>query len=203
MTKPKGKTRSRQKILAAAAEAFAALGYDQTGMEEIARRAGLTRMTVYNLFPSKEQIALALAAARDAQLASQRQALINSGRSATQLLDENLSEAARWCLANPSLARVVLTSKIGLGAYEPPEGPSFHRFICDIVALGQRQGEMRGDYPPFFFAGVLLGAFTLTMLTALAGAPFEEVWIGELVRCLLDGFGPRQPRIFPETESDT
>ena len=50
---------------------------------------------------------------------------------------------------------------------------------------------MRPDLPANVFAGVLLGSFTLTMLTALAGAPFEEVWIGQLVRVMLEGFGPQ------------
>ena len=60
MTILKRTERSRNLILDAAGEAFRELGFANTSMEEIATRAGLTRKTVYNLFSSKEEIALRL-----------------------------------------------------------------------------------------------------------------------------------------------
>jgi AcrR family transcriptional regulator len=47
---------TREAILTAAREAFAATGYDGTGVREIAAKAGVTAMMVNHYFGSKEQL---------------------------------------------------------------------------------------------------------------------------------------------------
>jgi len=47
---------SREKILTAALELFAAQGYHNTSIEKIAQRAGVAKGLVYNYFPSKENL---------------------------------------------------------------------------------------------------------------------------------------------------
>jgi AcrR family transcriptional regulator len=49
-------SRTRPRILAAAADRFAAFGYRRTGMAEIARQAGVAAGTLYRYFESKEEI---------------------------------------------------------------------------------------------------------------------------------------------------
>jgi AcrR family transcriptional regulator len=49
-------SRTRSRILAAAADRFAAFGYRRTGMAEIARQAGVAAGTLYRYFDSKEEI---------------------------------------------------------------------------------------------------------------------------------------------------
>lgn len=49
-------TDTTQTILAAAATMFARYGYTKTTMADIATEAGVARQTVYNAFPSKEEI---------------------------------------------------------------------------------------------------------------------------------------------------
>jgi TetR/AcrR family transcriptional regulator of autoinduction and epiphytic fitness len=46
--------RKRQAIIAAAIDEFRASGYEATSMDRIAARAGTSKRTVYNHFPSKE-----------------------------------------------------------------------------------------------------------------------------------------------------
>lgn len=58
MTSMKRTERSRALILDAAEIAFRELGFEGATVHVIAERAGLTRKTVYNLFGSKEDIAL-------------------------------------------------------------------------------------------------------------------------------------------------
>lgn len=50
----------REVIVAAAMEVFAERGYDGTSMDEIARRAGISRPVVYDHFPSKRELHLTL-----------------------------------------------------------------------------------------------------------------------------------------------
>jgi AcrR family transcriptional regulator len=52
------KIRTRQQIADAAAALFAAKGYDAATVAEIARMADVSEQTVYNFFPSKEQLVL-------------------------------------------------------------------------------------------------------------------------------------------------
>jgi TetR/AcrR family transcriptional regulator of autoinduction and epiphytic fitness len=48
--------RKRQAILKAAAEQFRACGFDATSVDRIAAAAGVSKRTVYNHFPSKEEL---------------------------------------------------------------------------------------------------------------------------------------------------
>jgi AcrR family transcriptional regulator len=48
----------RQRILAAVAEATAARGYARMSVEDVVRRAGVSRRTFYELFPNKDQVFL-------------------------------------------------------------------------------------------------------------------------------------------------
>lgn len=48
--------RKRKAILAAAAEQFRAHGYEATSVDRIAALAGVSKRTVYNHFPSKEEL---------------------------------------------------------------------------------------------------------------------------------------------------
>ncbi len=54
------KEQTRQRLLEAAAELLATKGYAETGLDEIAERAGLTKGAVYSNFGSKADLALAV-----------------------------------------------------------------------------------------------------------------------------------------------
>ncbi|MGF6770264.1 TetR/AcrR family transcriptional regulator of autoinduction and epiphytic fitness [Paraburkholderia sp. GAS199] len=52
--------RKRAAVIAAAIEEFLAAGFDATSMDRIAARAGVSKRTVYNHFPSKEVLFAAI-----------------------------------------------------------------------------------------------------------------------------------------------
>jgi TetR/AcrR family transcriptional regulator of autoinduction and epiphytic fitness len=52
--------RKRAAVIAAAIEEFLAAGFDATSMDRIAARAGVSKRTVYNHFPSKEALFAAI-----------------------------------------------------------------------------------------------------------------------------------------------
>lgn len=189
MERPSRTQRSRQRILDAADEAFRRAGVDGTSMEDIACGAGLTRKTLYNLFTSKEEIALRLIERAEAQEAGYR-ARMAAGEDAVGLLELVLTDSARWCRANPSLARLAL-SPATRPSREPPGGrPSFQGIVRDIVVLGQRQGVLRADEEAGFMALVLLGIYGQAMLSALADGSFAEDEIVRIVRIVVEGIGP-------------
>lgn len=165
-------------------------------MEEIARRAGLTRKTAYNLFNSKEEIALRLIARVEAEDAGYRM-LMAANADVLSLLDTVLLDSARWCLANPALARLAL-NPARRPSLEPPAGrPSFQGIVRDILVLGQQQGGIRKDQDANLMALVLLAIHGQAMLSALAAGSFSEGQIRHIVRLVIEGIGapsPPQPR---------
>jgi AcrR family transcriptional regulator len=56
------RTRTRRKLIDAAAEVIGEKGFDRASLEEIAARAGMTRGAVYGNFKNKEELFLALVA---------------------------------------------------------------------------------------------------------------------------------------------
>ncbi|MBU1304530.1 MAG: TetR/AcrR family transcriptional regulator [Alphaproteobacteria bacterium] len=190
MAIPKRTDRSRLLILNAADAAFRELGLDATSVEEIATRAGLTRKTVYNLFASKEDIALQLIARVEAQDGSYRSRL-QAGDDSVALLETVFLDSAQWCLANPTLARLALAPADRPELAPPADRPSFQRLVRDIVALGQSQGVIRRDEDANLLALILLGIYGQAMLSVLAGRPFATADIRRIIRIVVEGIGAR------------
>lgn len=182
--------RSRALILQAAHAAFLRSGVEGTSMEEIATLAGLTRKTLYNHFGSKEEIALALIAAVEADDLGFR-ARISAGENAVALIEHVLLQSARWCMANPSLARLALSPANRPTLTPPPGRPSFQRLVSDIIRLGQEQSLIRADRDADFMALVLLAVYGQAMLNVLAGEPFHKTRIRDLVHILIEGLAPQ------------
>jgi TetR/AcrR family transcriptional regulator, regulator of autoinduction and epiphytic fitness len=192
MAMPKRTERSRNLILDAAQAAFAAKGFAETSVEEIATRAGLTRKTVYNLFASKDEIALQLIARVEADDARYRER-IEAGESFLSLLEGVLCDSARWCLANPSLARLALAPAERPTIEPPADRPTFQRLVRDILILGQDQGVVRKDEDPGFMALVLLGIYGQAMISALPQGRFGQDEIRHIIRILVEGIAQRPP----------
>lgn len=177
-------------ILDAADAAFREKGFAATSVEEIAMRAGLTRKTVYNLFASKDEIALQLIARVEANDTLYRER-IEAGEDVLPLLEGVFLDSARWCLANPWLAKLVLVPAERPSLEPPPNRPSFQRLIRDILLLGQRQGVIRKDDDPNFMALLLLGIYGQSMLSALTRGQFTEDEIRHIIRIVVEGIGER------------
>lgn len=193
MAIPKRTERSRILILDAADAAFREKGFAATSVEEIATRAGLTRKTVYNLFVSKDEIALQLIARVEAADAPYRDR-IEADEDVFPLLEGVFLGSARWCLANPSLAKLALAPAERPSLEPPTDRPSFQRLVRDILLLGQRQGAVRSDEDPNFMALVLLGVYGQAMLSALTRGQFTEDEIRHIIRIVVEGIGERSSR---------
>lgn len=59
-TKGNKRQRTRSRLIEAATEVIREKGYDRTTLEEVARRAGMTRGAIYNNFKDKEDLFLAV-----------------------------------------------------------------------------------------------------------------------------------------------
>jgi len=76
---PEYKEEARSRILTAAQAAFSEKGYDQTTMEDIAQRLGVSKGALYLYFPSKEALFGNIAEARQRSLRHLLQASLKDG----------------------------------------------------------------------------------------------------------------------------
>jgi AcrR family transcriptional regulator len=95
-----------EEILDAALAEFTARGFDAARMEDIARRAGLSKAAIYLYFPSKMAVLEALIEAKVAPLAQGVQMLATMGADTPLFALRMLATAAAHRLADPSLIAV-------------------------------------------------------------------------------------------------
>jgi AcrR family transcriptional regulator len=144
---------TRARILQAAQEAFAEHGYDATGMDEICRRAGVSKGAVYHHFAGKQAVLLALLnqwlAGLDAQMAAARSA---AGQAPSQLLAMAAAAGPAMALAGEQVglflefwAKAVRDPTVRAAVVEP-----YHRYqqlFADLVAAGVRDGSLAPTDP--------------------------------------------------------
>ena len=138
-------------LLDAALRVFAARGYRNTSLEEVAADAGVTKGAVYHYFSDKQELLLrALAQHQERALGRLNDAVRGHRGTASERLRLVLRRA--FAGDDPARARV-LTLLQGL-AYEAPDayrkwladGPvKGWRLVANLIGEGMRAGEFRDD----------------------------------------------------------
>jgi AcrR family transcriptional regulator len=187
---------SRARVLVAAAELIAGHGLAALSMDELATLAGVSRATVYRLFPGKAALVEALMNAYtpfDPIIARLREI---GDRPPGEVLPEILGSAASIAAANVGILRAIFF-EVTSGSPEAIEGAG--RPVAGMIqALGgylERQmvaGRLRTMHP-WLAVQSLLGPLLFYVLTRpyaarLAGldAPFEEA-VGQLISAAVNG----------------
>jgi AcrR family transcriptional regulator len=173
--------RNYQKLLTAAAEAFAEYGADDVSLEEIARRAGVGIGTLYRHFPTRQALleavyrdqVEALRARADDLIATKPPAkalanwlrdLIDFGRTKRMLTSALLTTVSRDSEVMTSNSRIVR------GA------------ATDILTGAQQAGVVRADADP---ADLMRLVHAISMTTEWAGDDNEQA--DRLLALVLDG----------------
>lgn len=177
--------RNREKVVAAAAAAFAESGLEAQ-VEDIARRAGVGVGTVYRHFPTKEALVEALAEQHFARLAGIAEAALGEQGDAWEIFTATIWRAATaaardvaWCEiigGHPSAVR-----KAALGQ-ERLAGA-----MAQLIARAQRAGAMRDDATVDDIRTIMCG-FGHVAAAQRAGAPMD--W-ERYLRIALDGLRSR------------
>ncbi len=96
-----------RRLLLAAVDSFAAVGYHASTTRDIAQRAGLSPAAVYAFYASKVELLETISTVgHEAALATFRQALLTSG-SSSERVAEAVRTLATWHAENHKLARIV------------------------------------------------------------------------------------------------
>jgi AcrR family transcriptional regulator len=184
-------SQTRQLLLDAATAEFARKGYHGANINRISRAAGFAKGTVYNYFPSKRALMLALI---DVIAASHHQFVAEQVQQEENPVDrlQSFYEAgAEWIIHNLPQGRVMLTMLNGpdeefkLRMWQGYQ-PMHQLIIDDILVPGVEQGVFRAE-DPAPIAGLLM-----TLYLGIGSTVDEEgrslltpEWIAEFILAAL------------------
>lgn len=166
---------NRHNILVAAREAVLAVGVRRTTLVEVARRAGVSRMTVYRAFPD---VASLVAALMTEEFATFIDDVTNATAAADTGRDRLVAacvHAAREIPNNPVFRRVAEVDPELLLPYVVERLGTTQRAAAGLlrkwIVEGQRDGSIRRGDPKVLAHSVLLTAQSFIFAARVAGAP--------------------------------
>jgi len=189
------KTEVREKIIEAAIVSFAQTGFDRTKMEDIAKRLGLSKGTIYLYFRSKEELFLAICE-HYLRIIKERQQAANFSKMEEMLLDAErfFEEFQELEQGNDRimLEMVVESSrnpKLRKAMYE-------HRLrVYDAVVehLNRQieKGFIRKDVDANGLASAFVALYdglTASKMLGVSDANNKKAWVA-MVRAVMDGIG--------------
>ena len=161
------KEATRTKLLEAAASEFGRVGLERANVDAISLAAGRGKGTVYNYFPSKEELFLAVVGEASAR-ATAAVGPADPDAPAWDKLHVTLGKFCTWVQENEPLARVLVRECLmgtpGLyprviGAEAPLVGE-----LTALLAEGADRGEVRADLPPETLALAIAGMADLCLV---------------------------------------
>lgn len=162
----KSLSRTANAILDGAELAFREVGFSATSMEEIARRSGVARATIYYNFESKEEIAVGIAERYRQQGYVDLLKQQTEGLGTIELLNNFFEFAGNWIANNRDAAFIGTTAAIrGVGRSENRPGTA--EVFEGLVQQGQSEGVLRIDLLAPVLARLLGG---LLIQAALVGS---------------------------------
>lgn len=157
--------RMRERLLSAALDLFAAQGFADTTIDQIAERADVARQTVLNHFPHKTDFARAWGQGRRDELAAVGDSAAGDG-SARALVHRYFAALAEMNERERDLTRAMLQS------LTPTEVFLFIRAVpAAAIERGQEQGEFRAGADPGAAAEVLTSVYFGTVSRWLIEGP--------------------------------
>ena len=134
-------------------------GYDGTSMEDLSRRLGISKSSIYYHVGSKEELlALALDRALDGLFAVAGEATAGGGRAIERL--EHLVRGSVAVLADRLPYVTLLLRARGNTATERQaltRRREFDQIVADLVAEAEKDGDIRPDVDPAVTARLLFG----------------------------------------------
>lgn len=152
----------RERILDAAIKVFAAEGFYNAKVSQIAQAAGVADGTIYLYFKSKDDLLIQLFEDRMELVNANLRAALTSQQSAAERLKSVVRLHLQLVESNRDMAEVISVelrqSSKFIREYANPKFAEFLRTIAGAVVEGQRAGELRADIDPYIFARSLFGA---------------------------------------------
>jgi AcrR family transcriptional regulator len=207
MDSPRGRPRDGdvdRRIVDAARHALLSGGYAGLAIDEVARRAGVAKTTLYRRWPTKDHLAVAVYAdlldrgvpvtdtgdvradlsAYLKQIAAALQSVRRAGRAA----DDTDPSAGIVAELVAAAARHADVGEAMRGLYQRRI-----RLAIDLVERATERGELRTGTDPVLLLDQLAGALYYRVL--ITGTPVDDTYLERLVGAALDGaLNTEEPR---------
>jgi TetR/AcrR family fatty acid metabolism transcriptional regulator len=175
---PEGK---RERILEAAIKVFAAEGFYNAKVSQIAHEAGVADGTIYLYFKSKDDLLINLFEDRMERVNANLREAIETESTAEARLRRIVKLHLQLVEQNRDMAEVISVelrqSSKFIREYSNPKFAEFLRTIAGTVVDGQRTGELRTGIDPYVFARALFGALDEIALAWLVKHPGSKASI--------------------------
>ncbi len=151
----KKKEQTRLKLIEVALKLFAEQGFAATTMEQIAAVADVAKGTLYNHFPSKEDIVAAYVQTVNKQARPAIEDLLGNLPDTRSRLLNVLLQAFDWFELNRELLVAYIVFRLqnlAKNLPEPEERSGFTVILAMIFRQGQRDGEIRRDVAAEYLA---------------------------------------------------
>ena len=173
--------RNYQKLLAAAAEAFAEHGADDVSLEEIARRAGVGIGTLYRHFPTRQALLEAVYRDQVEALRARADELIAT-KPPAEALATWLRDLVDFGKTKRKLTTALLTTHNKDSELMSSGSAMVRGAAADVVGHAQEAGVVRADADP---ADLMRLVHAISMTTEWAGDDNEQA--DRLLALVLDG----------------
>src|ERR1700722_2151201 len=167
-------SRSRRRqldLLEAATRVFARDGSAKAKMADIADEAGMSVSSIYDYYPSKEDLAYEIPIRRFAQFYAEFLELAPSLATMRERLHLFLSMATAYAGRNPDWARLlyleIWPSVLIEDARVRRAVDDFGRIVIEMIREGSRRGEWNTKLDPYRTATILMGSITHMLITWL------------------------------------
>jgi len=167
----------REAIIKAAAEVFSQKGFHQARVEEIARKAGIGKGTVYEYFNSKEELLKEVLSYIVRQHVKIFAGEIDEKTSAVEQIKEILKQHFNFMGRHRNIARLLLENNLFLSLNEEIRTWLLEKKLEKIAALervlqkGVAEGEFREDFKPGLAAHLIFGAVMAVGSAVVHGDP--------------------------------
>lgn len=162
----RNKLQTRRRMLDAARRLFAERGVAGSTIEDIADLAGVSRATVFNYFPSKDDLITALHASHMDALTTLVDELLAKDLTTAERIAGVFADFARESRRYPGYMRAV-TGEIERDLATPDTSRErtqrFDDQMLRLIEPGTEHGEVRTDYPLPFLAQMVGAVYVSTM----------------------------------------
>ncbi len=188
---PKSKLRKEQ-ILRAAEKVFARKGFQEATISDVAREAKVSEATIYEYFPSKEELLFSIPGETTRRSKESMTFLLQFLRGASNKLRAIIYHYLWFYETNPDYAAVAMLilkqnrKFLEVGAYEDVRELS--RILLNIVKEGIDSGEFRADINLNLVRAIILGTVEhLVIRRVLLGKPESLVELSDSLTDLIIG----------------
>ncbi|WP_178371795.1 TetR family transcriptional regulator [Desulfitobacterium chlororespirans] len=147
------KEETKQSILTTAIHFFQTQGYDATTMEQIAEAVDLSKVTLYNYFPSKELIVAEFFQSMSHQFVDQVLDMLAKLSTTRSKIYEYFRGQFEWNRQYRELLQVYFVHQFQSMLHpEAYQNSGMDQVLAQIIGYGQEAGEIRRDLPTEYLA---------------------------------------------------